>query len=184
MNFSPFPTLDTDNLILREMTTSDQDDLFTMRSNPLMHAYTDSSPDEFIEQTNDYIEKMREGIATNRWIVWAIEHKASGRVIGTIGIWNIDEKRKSAELSYALSPAYQGNGYMREALTQAIFYGFDKMHLAAIEAYTEEQNQPSRRLLEKLDFREFAHVEEKSRDEARVYHMIVYRLEHEKRKLT
>lgn len=179
MNFSPFPTLLTDNLILREMTTLDQVDLFTIRSNPLMHEYTDTLPDETIEQTKDYIEKMREGTATNRWIIWAIEHRASSRVIGTLGIWNIDEEQKTAELSYGLSPAYQGMGYMREALTQAIHYGFDHMKLAAIEAYTEEQNQPSRRLLEKLNFQEFAHVNDVNQDSGHVYHMIVYRLEHE-----
>lgn len=177
MNFSPFPTLETERLILREMTAQDADDLFLLRADPLLHLYTDTKPDASNAETHAYIEKMRLGIAENRWIIWAMEHKADRRVIGTLGIWNIDEKQECAELSYALAPAYQGKGYMREALAAAISFAFSQMRLSALEAYTEEQNIPSRKLLEKLDFREVDRVDDTANDGARIYHMIVYRRE-------
>jgi ribosomal-protein-alanine N-acetyltransferase len=177
MNFSPFPTLETERLILRKMTAQDADDLFLLRANPLTHLYTDSAPDASIAETHAYIEKMRLGVAENRWIIWALEHKADQRVIGTLGIWNIDKGESRAELSYALSPAYQGNGYMREGLTAAIAYGFSQMQLSALEAYTEGENLPSRKLLETLGFREHERVDDIASGGARIYHMIVYRRE-------
>ena len=175
MNFTPFPVLETERLVLREMNEQDEDDLFRLRADPLTHAITDSAPDETQEQTKAYIEKMREGIAQNRWMIWAMQHKASGRVIGTLGIWNIDEQKQTAELSNALSPDHQGKGYMQEALARAIEYVFLQMGLTALEAYTEEENLPSRNLLVRLGFAETNRVDDVSKNGARIYHMVVYR---------
>ncbi len=177
MLFDPFPTLETERLMLREMTLSDQDDLFAMRADPRMHAYTDTTPDERVEQTSAYIEHMRKGVAENRWILWAISHKETNRVIGSVGIWNIDEAKHTAELSYGITPDYQSKGYMAEALTRALTFAFQTMRLAALEAYTEADNVPSRKLLERLHFAEVDRVDDTSADGKRVYHMIVYRLE-------
>ncbi len=177
MNFSPFPKLETERLSLREMTARDADDLFMLRANPLSHLYTDTTPDITIAQTHAYIEKMRLGIAENRWIIWAMEHKADQHVVGTLGIWNIDEKRECADLSYALAPECQGKGYMREALAAAISFAFSQMRLSALEAYTEERNLSSRKLLEKLDFWEVDRVDDTPNDCSRIYHMVVYRRE-------
>jgi len=44
-------------------------------------------------------------------------------VIGSISIWNINLKQKSAELGYGIIPAYQGLGLMKEALLTAADYG-------------------------------------------------------------
>jgi ribosomal-protein-alanine N-acetyltransferase len=177
MLFNPFPALETERLMLREMTLSDKDDLFTMRADPLMHVYTDTKPDESVEQTSVFIGKMLKGVAENRWIMWAIEHKGTNRVIGLVGIWNIDETKKTAELSYGIAPAYQGKGYMAEALTCALTFGFQSMQLAALEAYTGTDNTPSRKLLEGLRFQQVDQVDDLSEDGKRVYHMVVYRLE-------
>jgi len=177
MSFDPFPTLETERLMLREMMLSDQDDLFKMRADPRMHVYTDTTPDERVEQTNVYIEHMRKGVAENRWIIWAIAQKETNRVIGSVGIWNIDETKHSAELSYGIAPDYQGKGYMAESLACALDFAFQTMRLAALEAYTEADNTPSRKLLEGLHFAEVDRVDDTSADGKRVYHMIDYRLE-------
>lgn len=177
MLFSPFPTLETERLMLREIMLSDQDDLFAMRADPRMHVYTDTTPDQHVEQTSAYIEHMRKGVAENRWIIWAIAHKGTNRVIGSVGIWNIDEAKNTAELSYGIAPDYQGKGYMAEAMASALDFAFQTMQLAALEAYTEADNAPSRKLLEGFHFAEVDRVDDPSADGKRVYHMIVYRLE-------
>ena len=177
MLFDPFPALETERLMLREMTFSDQEDLFAMRADPRMHVYTDTTPDERMEQTGAYIEHMRKGVAENHWIIWAIAQKETNRVIGSVGIWNIDEAKHTAELSYGIAPDYQGKGYIAEALACALAFAFQTMRLAALEAYTEADNTPSLKLLEGLHFAEVDRVDDTSADGNRVYHMIVYRLE-------
>ena len=177
MMFDPFPVLETERLILRKMSPDDRDDFFTMRSDKRMHEYTDTTPDHDISQTEEYLAKMLRGVDESRWIIWAIQHRASARVIGFVGIWNFDETQTTAELSYGIAPEFQGKGYMSEALTRVIEYAFDTLKLAALEAYTETENTPSRRLLERIGFGEAGQVDDPSADGTRVYHMIVYRLQ-------
>ncbi len=177
MKMKSFPILETENLILRAMMRSDQEDLFAMRSDPRMHAYTDTAPDQTLTQTEAYIEKMRVGVEEDRWIIWAMETKLEKKVIGSVGIWNIDLQRNTAELSYGIAPAFQGKGLMKEALKPVLDYGFCTMSLSALEAYTEQDNIPSRRLLEALGFIEAERVDDVGEDGKRIYHMIGYRLE-------
>lgn len=177
MRFNPFPVLETEHLILRNMTAGDRDDFFAMRSDERMHAYTDTKPDSDAAQTEAYLEKMIQGVNEGRWIIWAIEHRASRRAIGSVGIWNFDEDRSSAELSYGIAPDEQGKGYMKEALTRVIAFATDDLRMRLLEAYTESENTPSRKLLEHLHFAEEGQVDDLSADGTRVYHMIVYQLE-------
>ena len=177
MKMKSFPTLETENLILRAMMRSDQEDLFAMCSDTRMHTYTDSAPDQTLAQTEAYIEKMRAGVEEDRWIIWAMEAKLEKKVIGSVGIWNIDLQRNTAELSYGIAPAFQGKGLMKEALKPVLDYGFCTMSLSALEAYTEQDNIPSRRLLEALGFIEAERVDDVGEVGKRIYHMIGYRLE-------
>lgn len=175
--FSPFPEIETENLVLRRITLLDAAALFEMRSNPIMHQYTDTKPDEDICMTRMYIDKMNKGIDQDKWVVWAMAHKQSGKVIGTISLWNINLEQISAELGYGIAPDYQGQGLMKEALQRVIKYGFETMDLKAIEAYTEENNLRSNQLLEKCNFDEVGRVKDEGYINNRDYHMVVYRLE-------
>jgi len=177
MKFDPFPVLETERLILRKMSPDDRDDFFTMRSDKRMHEYTDTTPDHDISQTDEYLAKMLRGVDENHWIIWAIQHRDSARVIGSVGIWGFDETQNTAELSYGIAPEFQGKGYMGEALVWVCEYAFGTLNLASLEAYTEQENTPSRKLLQHLCFIEAGRVDDRSEDGTRVYHMIRYRLD-------
>lgn len=177
IRFAPFPNLETENLILRKMDQNDVGDIFEMRKDTRMHEYTDTKVDENIDETKAYIDKMNKGVDDDKWIIWAIEHKQTNKVIGTISIWNFDSEQKSGELGYGIIPDYQGKGLMKEALLSVVKYGFDKMNLYVLDAYTEEKNLSSIKLLEKCDFTEIKRVDDEGYFSNRVYHMVVYRLE-------
>lgn len=176
INFTPFPILETKNLILRRMDYNDINDLFEMRRDPRMNEYTDTKPEENTHETKDYIDKMNKGINDNKWIIWAIEHIQASKVIGSISIWNINREQKSGELGYGIIPEFQGQGSMKEALLSVLKYGFDVMNLSYLEAYTEENNIKSIKLLEKCNFIEVNRVNEDGYFNNRVYRMVVYRL--------
>lgn len=177
INFTPFPVIETKNLLLRRMNYSDINDLFEMRKDPRMNEYTDTKLEKSADETKIYIDKMNKGINDNKWIIWAIQHRESQRVIGSISIWNINTELQSGELGYGIIPDYQGKGLMREALLSAIEYGFITMSLKVLEAYTEEKNLKSINLLEKCNFFEANRIDEKGYFNNRIYSMIVYRLE-------
>jgi ribosomal-protein-alanine N-acetyltransferase len=43
---------------------------------------------------------MNKGVDYNKWIIWAVEHEVSKKVIGSICIWNINmEQDKDSPIS-------------------------------------------------------------------------------------
>ncbi|AHV95476.1 GNAT family N-acetyltransferase [Paenibacillus sabinae] len=78
----------------------------------------------------------------------------SGEVIGSCGYnsWQLAGAFRG-EVGFELSPAFWGRGYMREALTLALGYGFEEMGLNRIEAQCHPANLRSARLLASLGFR-------------------------------
>lgn len=176
MNFTPFPIIETKHLLLRKITQSDTNDMFEMRRDPRMYEYLNTKVDENIEGTKKYIHKMNQGIDENKWIIWAIEHKQSNRVIGTICIWNINKEESSGELGYGIIPAYQGKGLMKESLVSVLEYGFKVMGLKVMEAYTEEHNEASIKLLESCEFIEVSRVDEVGDLDNQVLRMVIFRL--------
>lgn len=177
LNFRPFPNIQSKKLILRRMNYNDINDLFEMRKDPRLNEYVDTKLEESTYETKAYIDKMNKGIDDNKWIVWAIEHKESKKVIGTICIWDINMEQESGELGYGIISDYQGQGLMKEALLSTVEYGFNVMKLKTLYAYTEENNAKSNYLLKRCNFSEINRVDDEGYFNDRIYHMIVYRLE-------
>ena len=173
--FISFPVLLTERLILRRMKDEDVDDLFNMRKDPEMHEYTDTMPDQAIKETFSYMEKMDKGIEEGKWILWVLETKLSGRVIGSVSIWNFNDKKTTAELGYGIIPFEQGKGYMTEALRKVLEFCFKELGMEWIEAYTEEDNSKSTSMLERLGFVEVNRVIDQGYNKERFYNMIVFR---------
>lgn len=175
--FDPFPTTQTDNLVLRRMAQTDLHDVYAMRSDPRMHEHTDTKPDQTHDETRAYIERMDAGVSQGKWIIWAMEHQPSQRVVGSISIWNLNAARASGELGFGIIPEFQGRGLMREALSRVVDFGFGVMGLQVIEAYTEADNGRARRLLEGAGFTAVDTIDEPGYSVERVFHMVGHRLE-------
>ncbi len=171
---SPFPILSTRRLTLRKLTDGDLSELFEMRSDPEMHLFTDTVPDVTLKDTKIYLEKMNDGVKRDLWIIWGIEHTLLHRLIGTISIWNFDEKKEKAELWFGLNPTFQGRGYMSETLKAVIDYGFQTLKLSVLEAYTEESNQRSIKLLYNAGFKYQNTIEEAGTKKEKVFKMQVF----------
>lgn len=176
MNFTPFPFIETKHLLLRKITHDDTNDIFEMRRDSRMYEFLNMKVDENTEETKSYINKMNKGIDENKWVIWAIEHKQSSKVIGTICIWNINKEESSGELGYGIIPDYQGKGLMKESLVSVIEYGFKRMGLKVMEAYTEEHNEKSIKLLESCEFVEVSRIVEEGDLNNQVFRMVIFRL--------
>ena len=86
---------------------------------------------------------------------WAIVHKATGRVIGSIGLEDdsIRKNIRSRELGYSLSEDYWGEGLMTEAAKRMIRYSFEETNITMLMIRTAETNRRSQRVIEKCGFR-------------------------------
>ena len=90
-----------------------------------------------------------------------IELVATGRLIGTCTLFQINDQCRRAELGYMLGSFAWGQGYMREALRAFLAHAFSEMNLNRIEADTDPRNEPSLRLLASLGFVKEGHFRER-----------------------
>ncbi len=165
LNFTPFPILTTERLILRCLEVSDDQQLFKLRSNKRVNKYVVRTIQKNIKEIRAFISKINNGINNNEWIYWVITLKESPKLIGTICLWNFSEEKSVAELGYELDPAFQRKGIMSEALKKIIEFGFQEIELDAIEAYTHKNNNNSTKLLQKYNFKQDAErIDEENSD--------------------
>ena len=151
-HFIPFPLLFTERLALRQMTISDDNEVFFLRSDPEVMEFLDTPIATSAADAREYIIKINNGILHNDWILWGIENNGSSKLIGSICLWNFNEEKTVAEIGYVLHPDQQGRGLMQEALLSVITYGFITIRLEKIVAHLHPGNKRSVRLLEKNNF--------------------------------
>ena len=152
LNFTPFPTIKTERLILRQLTITDDKEIFALRSDPDVEKYLERPKTETIDDARAFISNINVGIKNNDWIFWAICLDDNPELIGTICLWNISPRDSKAEIGYELLPRYQGKGIMQEAFMEVIRYGFDEIQLDLIEAVVHRDNFKSIRLLDRNGF--------------------------------
>jgi len=180
LDFSSFPILRTERLVLRPMTTEDGPALFELRTDPVINRYIDRLPTTELEDALRFIEKIDKGIRDNHWLYWAIAeatskedqshegHEGQGvlkdhgvlkdqelnydHLIGTICLWNFVPTDDKAELGYELSAARQGRGLMSEAVEAVLAYGFGTIGLSAVEAAVHPENAASVKVLKRAGF--------------------------------
>ena len=149
-----FPTLQTDRLILRQLTMEDVDFVFQHFHDPQVAQYLMDEPpvaDHAQAQAiiDFYLEP--EGKTHNRW---GIVRRADNRLIGTCGYHKWEKAYFRAEIGYDLSPDCWGHGYMSEALRAVIRHGFERMELNRIDALVYIHNARSIQLLQRLGFKQ------------------------------
>ncbi len=158
--FTPFPILKTDRLILRQLVITDDNEIFALRSDDSVNRYLDRHPSKSIEDAKSFIQTITENVTKNNSIYWAIS--LSGKLIGTICLFEFADDNIKAEIGYELLPSYQGKGLMQEAASKVLEFGFQHIGLNLIEAYTHSENQKSTRLLEKFNFKKQSPSEDNS----------------------
>jgi len=151
-NFNPFPILKSERLVLQKLDLTHSAALFSYQSNKLNFPYVDMTVYKVVEEAQNYISKMNDGVENNKWIIWAVCLKETYEIIGTLSIWNIDESHNKGEFGYGIFPEFRRKGYMKEAISCALNYAFENMKLDKVEAYTSHANKDSIAFLKAIEF--------------------------------
>jgi|SRR5215203_2350295 len=158
--FTPFPVLKTERLTLRQLISSDDKEIFALRSDDNVNKYLGRKPSKSIDDARNFIQTINENIQKNNSIYWAITLNGTDKLIGTICLFGFSNDNSKVEIGYELLPDFQGKGIMQEATSKVIHFGFQHVGVNSIEAHTHTDNQSSTRLLEKLNFKKDSAADE------------------------
>ena len=160
-NFTPFPLLKTERLLLREITDNDADAIFALRSDPVVMQYIDRPLATSLAEALAFIKTLADALASNNGITWGISLKeVPGELIGFCGYWRFVKEHYRAELGYSLLSTYWRKGIMKEALNKIIPFAYDGLKLHSIEAKINPGNIASANILESVGFVREAYFKE------------------------
>ena len=160
INFNPFPIINTERLLLRQVDKTDVNEIFFLRSDEIIMKYLDKAPAKNLDDAYKFIQLISDNEKNNIDITWAIALKGNPKLLGTICFWNIQKEHYRAEIGYVLHPEHWGRGLMQEAITAVLKYGFNIMNLHSVEAQVNPNNTSSIKLLEKNGFIREAYFKE------------------------
>ena len=166
VHFDPVPNfsqvlLQTERLSLRPLHASDASAILSIRSNPIVMRYHSSPPWTSIDQAYALIAVATEALQTGDHLRLAIERKQDHALIGTCGLFHLDQQCRRAEIGYELHLDAWGKGYMHEAQWALLEYAFSDLALNRIEADIHPANIASAKSVERLGFRKEGHLRER-----------------------
>ncbi len=160
-DFTSFPQLDTERLLIRKITHADANALLQLRSSEVVMQYIDKERSKTAEEIMVLIDRIENDANSGDGITWAICLKEEPEIlIGSIGLWRIIKQHYRAEIGYLLHPGFWGRGIAKEALQAVVAFGFRHIQLHSIEAHINPQNAASAALLESTGFIREAYFKE------------------------
>ena len=134
--------LETERLLLREMTENDLDDLKEiLMDGPTMYAYEGAFTEE---ETRGWLEGQFRRYRENGFGLWAVVLKETGEMIGDCGVTmqNINGDILP-EIGYHIAKAHQRKGYAGEAARACRDWCFFNTPFNMIYSYMKKDNIPS-----------------------------------------
>lgn len=150
--FNPFPKLETERLILREVEDKDVEQLFEILSDPEVAKFDYFYPVTSEGEAKEFIERYKIELKDKEEITWGIILKETNKLIGICNFGNFNEEARRAETGYDIIQTEWGKGYATEAIAAIIDYGFNSMNLNRIEGMVTPGNDASVKVLKKLNF--------------------------------
>jgi [ribosomal protein S5]-alanine N-acetyltransferase len=174
LDFSPFPVLETDRLVLRRYTEQDAAEIFYFRSDPEMLKYVQRDPFSNLDQAREMIGNILKMELEQTSINWAVCLSGNNKMIGNIVLFKIDKDSHRAEFGYMLHSDFHNKGIMKEAGRAVLNYAFKNMKLHSIEARIDPENIASQKLSEALGFVLEGHLKESWQYNGRYFDTLIY----------
>jgi RimJ/RimL family protein N-acetyltransferase len=149
----------TERLILRPFSVGDLDAIHTYLSDPNVVRYMYWE----VRDRQASAEALQTRIGQDRldddhdYLALAVEPDEVGHPAGEVILKWISREHRQGEIGFAISPAYQGRGYAREAAEAMLGLAFRDLGLHRVVGRCDPRNAGSARVLERLGMRLEAH---------------------------
>ncbi|MBT9393414.1 GNAT family N-acetyltransferase [Hymenobacter sp. NST-14] len=148
--------VETERLLLRELTPADAAGMFALDSDPEVHRFLGNRPVTTLAQSEATIALVRRQYQENGIGRWAVELRATGEFLGWAGLKLIREPLNGHvdfyELGYRFIRQFWGRGYATEAAHASVAYGFGELQQPVLYALADLQNLASRAVLARVGF--------------------------------
>ena len=144
--------LQTERLILRELTEGDLPDLAAQLQDPLgmtayEHAFTG-------QEVQEWLDRNRRRYVRDGFGLWAVVERDSGRFAGQAGItWQEAEGRRLPEVGYLLRREFWHRGYATEAAAACRDYALGQLGFERVYSVIKADNFPSIAVARRLGMR-------------------------------
>ena len=147
-----FPNLTGDKVSLRQIQSSDIEDIIEISFYDAIQATT-------LQQAIEMQDRINEDYMNGDSIHWGIAENKTNKIVGTCGYYRGLDKG-TGELGCVLLPQYRGQGFMTPAMQLAVEFGLKQIGLKRIVAITTQQNNKAIQLLERLNFVKIADLDD------------------------
>jgi RimJ/RimL family protein N-acetyltransferase len=152
MNNQNLLDLETERLILSEVTINDLEKIHQLHLIPEVDEFNTLGIPESISDTEKFLKPIIESqnnIPRGSYML-KVMIKKTKEFIGVAGFSLSNDKFRLGEIYYKLNPQYWGNGYATELAKGLVILGFEKFNLHKVEAGVATKNEKSIRVLEKI----------------------------------
>ena len=141
--------LQTERLLLREMTEADAGQLVRLGQNPNVTRYLPDTPPAGVEEAVRQLQTVIFPQYAHRIGRWAVIRRDTGAFIGWCGVKYYADVNEY-DLGYRYFEEHWSRGYATEAAQAVLRYGIEQLRGARIVGKAMVDNAGSRRVLEKI----------------------------------
>ncbi|AMC34278.1 GNAT family N-acetyltransferase [Janthinobacterium sp. B9-8] len=153
--------LQTSRLLLRPLQESDAAALLAIFSDEKVMQYWSTPLWDSIDIAHALIARDLKAMAEGTYIRLGIERAEDHALIGNCTLFDLNQQSRRAEIGYGMAYSAWGKGYMHEALSALLDFGFSELKLNRVEADIDPRNLASAKSLERLGFSREGYLRER-----------------------
>lgn len=151
--------IETERLVLRPPRAGDGPVLFSAvtESLPELRRFLASLPWVAVEQTIEssevYCRTAQANFVARKDLPFLLIERATGQLVGAAGLHRAVWTTPKVEVGYWGRTSTSGNGFISEAVVALTKFAFSHLGAVRVELITDEENNASRRLAERCEFK-------------------------------
>ena len=152
--YPQMPIIETKKYLLRPVSLNDADDMFEYYKQPKVVKYLPMNPHKSVSDTRRFIKTFFiDNYNQGKIGHFAVVDKFNNKVIGNVGLNNVDKDAIEAEIGICINPNYWGHDIGTELAKELLKFAFTSTNIKRIIANTYEDNKSSRKALENLNIK-------------------------------
>ncbi|OZQ66271.1 GNAT family N-acetyltransferase [Paenibacillus odorifer] len=151
--FEQFPTLESEQLLLKKIEVSNLNEVFGIYSNDQVFEYCGIIPKHNKDTVKNMIGHFERDFTKGVRVKWGIFLKNNPHILlGIIEVMDFNQKVDMVTIGYFLAEPYWGKGIAAQAIQLVVKYLFETAEVNRIQAEVMPFNERSKRVLLKNGF--------------------------------